>query len=114
MHEIGIMSAALTAVLAEASRHGARRVGRIVLRVGALSGAEPEALRFAFAALSPGTPAAGAALDIDTVAARAHCPDCAADFEAGAGFVTECPRCRRLCGDLRQGRELELARVEMS
>jgi len=114
MHELGIMESALSAVLAAGRANGAQRVHRIVLRVGALSGAEPEALRFAFEAVSQGTLAAGAVLDIDAVPARARCPDCAIEFEAGAGFVTACPRCRRLCGDLRQGRELELARVEMS
>jgi hydrogenase nickel incorporation protein HypA/HybF len=114
MHEIGIMSSAMTAVLAEAERHGAVRVDRIVLRVGALSGAEPDALRFAFDAVSAGTPAAGAALDIVTVPARARCGDCGVEFDAGPGFITECPQCRRFCGDILQGRELELARVEMS
>ena len=36
------------------------------------------------------------------------------EFDAGAGFVCECPRCQRLCGELRQGRELELSHLEMS
>ena len=114
MHEIGIMSSTLAAVAAEVRRQGATRVERILLRVGALSGADPAALQFAFAAVSPGTAAAGAVLEIELLPARAVCPDCAVEFEAGPGFITACPRCRRFCGELRQGRELELTRIEMT
>ena len=53
---------------------------RIVIRVGALSGVDPEALRFAFTAILPGTPAEGATVQIDPVAAVAYCPDCQQDF----------------------------------
>ena len=114
MHELGIMESAMASVLKRAADNGASRVHRIVLRVGALSGAEPDALRFAFDIVARGTAASGAVLDIDTVPARSRCPDCGLDFDAGEGFITECPKCRRLCGELLQGRELELSRIEMS
>jgi hydrogenase nickel incorporation protein HypA/HybF len=114
MHEVGIMESAIAAVLEQARKHGARQVHRIVLRVGSLSGVEPEALRFAFDIVAKDTPADGAVLVIDTVPARARCPDCDLEFEAAAGFVFSCPRCTRLCSDLRQGRELELSQIEMS
>ena len=83
MHEVGIMASAMDAVLAQAREHGASRVHLIVLRVGALSGVEPEALRFAFDIVAKDTPADGADLEIDTVPARARCPDCDLEFEAG-------------------------------
>ncbi len=114
MHELGIMESAMSTVLAQARDHGARQVHRIVLRIGALAGVEPQALRFAFEIVSRGTPADGAELSVETVPARVHCADCAADFEVAGGFVFTCPRCRALCADLRQGRELELARIEMT
>jgi len=108
------MESAIEAVLAQAREHGAQRVHRIVLRIGALSGVEPDALRFAFDIVAKDTPADGATLDIDAVPAIARCPDCALDFEADSGFIFACPRCSRLCGELSQGRELELSRIEMS
>lgn len=114
MHEVGIMESALAAVLERARGQGAHRVHRIALRIGSLSGVEPEALRFAFDVVTRGTPAAGAELAIEAVPALAHCPDCHADFAADSGFIFTCPGCRRLCGELRQGRELELTRIEMS
>jgi len=108
------MSSAMETVLAHAREHGASRVHRIVLRIGALSGVDPDALRFAFEVVAKGTPADGAELEIDTVPARARCADCDVEFEVGSGFIFTCPRCNRLCGELRQGRELELARIEIS
>jgi len=114
MHEVGIMESAMAAVLEQARAHGARKVHRIVIRVGALSGVEPEALRFAFDIVARDTPADGAELVIDTVPARARCPDCELEFEASPGFIFACPRCSRLSGDLRNGRELELSQIEMS
>lgn len=114
MHELGIMTSAMEAVLQQAREHGARRVHRIVLRIGALSGVEPEALRFAFDVVTRETPAAGAELEIDAVPARAYCAACATEFVAESDFIFSCPRCGGLSADLRQGRELELAQIEMS
>jgi hydrogenase nickel incorporation protein HypA/HybF len=114
MHEVGIMESALSAVLGQARLHAAQRVHRIVLRIGALSGVDADALRFAFDAIAENTPAAGAELAIDAVPALAHCAACNADFGVTTGFIFSCPRCSRLSGDVRQGRELELSRIEMS
>jgi len=108
------MESALAIVSREAASHGAARVERVTLRVGAISGVEPEALRFAFEALSPGTVAEGAQLDIDLVPARAHCAECDKDFTIESGFLFECPVCRAFSGDVRSGRELDLARLEFS
>lgn len=112
MHEVGIIESALDVIRREAAQHGAASVARVVMRVGALSGVEPEALRFAFAAVTPGSVAEGAELDIEVVPARVHCRDCDEDFTVETGFIFQCPRCSALSGDLRSGRELELARLE--
>ena len=87
MHEVGIMEAALEAVLNRARVHGAQRVHRIVLRIGSLSGVDPDSLRFAFDAVTPGTIAAEALLEIRAVAAIAHCSACEADFTVDSGVI---------------------------
>lgn len=92
---------------------GASRIHRIRLRVGALSGVVPEALEFAFAALSMGGPAEGATLEIESVRAMRWCDGCQAEFEAAAGSP-ECPLCGAWSHDLRSGLELELASLEVS
>jgi hydrogenase nickel incorporation protein HypA/HybF len=114
MHEVGIMTSALDTVLERARVHGAKRVHRIVLRIGALSGVEPESLRFAFEVVTRETIAAEAVLEVDAVPARAYCATCADEFAVESGFIVSCPRCGQLSGDLRHGRELELSRIEMT
>ena len=88
-------------------------MARIVLRVGVFSGVNPEALRFAFEAILPGSAAEGAELEIEPVAAVACCPDCQQDFSPGTDFLFECPACGRVSTTIKQGRELELARLEI-
>lgn len=114
VHEVGIMEATLAAVRREAGARNAARVDGITLRIGVLSGVEPAALRFAFAACTPGTIAEGATLEVEIVPAIAHCHACDRDFAAGRGFICRCPECQELSGDLRSGRELELCRIEFT
>jgi hydrogenase nickel incorporation protein HypA/HybF len=108
------MASAMDIVLEHARRSGASRVHRIVLRIGSLSGVEPEALRFAFDITTQNTLAAGATMEIQAVEGRAHCAACDADFAITSGGIASCPFCQSLSGDVRQGRELELATIEMS
>ena len=108
------MQSTLEAVRREALRRGAAHVRRVVLRIGALSGVEPEALRFAFAELTPGGIAEGAELEIEHLPALARCPECTQVFPADRAGICLCPHCGAMSGDLRQGRELELQRIEFT
>jgi hydrogenase nickel incorporation protein HypA/HybF len=113
MHELGIAESALRLALAKARSERAAHVTRIVIRVGALSGVDQEALRFAFTAILPGTPAEGAILQIDPVPAVAYCPECRQDFTVEEDFSLECPKCGQLNATIKQGRELDLVRLEL-
>ena len=106
------MQSALDQVLEKTREAGAGRVHVIRLRIGVLSGVVPGALHFAFEALSDGTPAQGAELQIEDVPARFWCPDCRREFEAARMFA-ECPGCHQPSRELRAGRELELASLEV-
>jgi len=112
MHELSIMEGALESALQEARRAGARQVHAMTLRIGTLSGVVPEALRFAFDALAPGTEAEGAQLVIESVPARFWCEDCKQEFSA-ADLFPECPECSRPSTELRAGREMELVSMEI-
>ena len=112
MHELSIMQSALNVALAQAREAGATRVHEIRLRIGALSGVVPDALEFAFEALVPGTLAEHAKLAIEHVPARFWCAGCAREFES-ADMLAECPDCHGLSGELRGGREMELASLEI-
>jgi hydrogenase nickel incorporation protein HypA/HybF len=113
MHELGIMQSALEMAEDKARAAGGTRIHRIRLRVGALSGVVSEALRFAYDGLKRDTIAAEAELEIEEVPATCWCPDCEEEFISASAWF-ECPNCRRICGQLRRGNELELTSMEIS
>ena len=113
MHEVSIMEEAVRLAVDTAKAKGAGRVSRLRLRVGTLSGVVPEAMHFAFDVVCRGTIAEGAKLEIESVPAACWCAGCQAEFEC-ADWLNECPHCHDVSGDLRRGRELEIASVEMS
>lgn len=106
------MSEALRMAEEAAKTAGADRILKLRLRVGSLSGVAPDALRFAFDAVSQGTMAEGAVLEIEQVRAACWCATCLAEFEC-ADFFNECPRCHNPGGEMRRGRELDIAAVEL-
>ena len=115
MHELGIMESALALVQRHAAEQKARRVSRVVLRIGALAGVENEALRFAFDVVSRGTPVEGAEFVIEAVPIAVFCAGCQCEFASAANScIYTCPTCGDLCGEIRRGRELELSRIEMN
>jgi hydrogenase nickel incorporation protein HypA/HybF len=112
MHEISIMAEAVRMAAESAQAAGAKRVIVLHLRVGVLSGAVPEAMQFAWDVVRRDTMLAGARLEIESVAAACWCATCRAEF-AASEFLSECPRCHDLSGDLRRGREMEIAAMEL-
>ena len=112
MHEVSIMQEAVRLAVETARSAGASRVLALRLRVGSLSGAVPEAMRFAFDVVCRDTIAQGASLEIEPVPAACWCAGCRREFEC-EDFVNECPHCHALSGELRRGRELEIASVEL-
>lgn len=113
MHEVGLMQTALEMALEEMRAAGASRIHRLCLRVGALSGVVPEALRLAFAAAVPGTPAAKAAFEFELVPVVCRCLACGNEFQP-ADVVYSCPYCDAFDSRVCRGSELELASLEVS
>jgi hydrogenase nickel incorporation protein HypA/HybF len=113
MHEVGIMQNTLEIALAHAKQQGATQIHQMTLRMGQLSGVEPDALSFAFDVVVQGTIADQAQLVIDVLPAICYCPNCQQDFQPD-DWVYVCPNCHQLCTELRQGKELELASMEVS
>ncbi len=109
MHELSVMTTLLDDAIAAAN--GAP-VCALWVRVGPLSGVVIDALRFAFEALAPGTPAEGGRLDIEETQLAFHCPNCNADYATPVGSY-QCPSCGSVKGELRGGNELELVSIEV-
>ncbi len=113
MHELSLMENALQIAEDEARRSEARRIHRLTLRIGEMSGVLPEALAFAFEALAPGTMAEGAELVLETMPVQCRCRSCGTDFHP-ATAIYECPACGQVSAQIERGQELELASLEVS
>jgi hydrogenase nickel incorporation protein HypA/HybF len=113
MHELGIAESALSAALKEMEKAGAKQILSVTLRIGDLAAVDPEAMRFAFEAVTQNTAAEGASLEIKCVEGAAWCAICSEVFTTSSAAFCKCPRCGNYSGDLRAGREIELARLEM-
>ncbi|MEL6248692.1 MAG: hydrogenase maturation nickel metallochaperone HypA [Cyanobacteria bacterium J06648_16] len=113
MHEVSLMEATLSLALDHAKAQGAQKIHRLGLQVGERSGIVPEALSFAFDVVSPGTLAAGATLQLETVPALCYCDRCQQTFRP-EDWVYACPRCQLLSTTVCQGDSLDLTLLEMS
>jgi hydrogenase nickel incorporation protein HypA/HybF len=112
MHELSIADAILDAVRQEAEKHPGAHVTKVCVRIGALSGVEPEALSFGFSVLVQGTDLAPLALEIEPVPRRQRCPACEFTFEVAEDSLA-CPRCGRIETQLAGGDELDMAYLEI-
>ena len=113
MHELALLTSVVRAVERAIVGPGASVPTVVALRVGALSGADPEALEAAWPLAVAGTPVAGARLVLEEVVAAVWCPGCRRDVEIDEFFALRCPVCDRPTADLSGGRELEIAYVEV-
>jgi hydrogenase nickel incorporation protein HypA/HybF len=113
MHEAGLIQSAVDAAIAHAKRSGKHCIHRMVLRVGALSGVDPEALSFAFDAAAAGTMAESATLELESESAAAGCDFCGTEFVATDVFC-ECPGCGRPSSSILRGRDVTLISLEAS
>ncbi len=113
MHELSLMESVLEIASRHAEEQAATRIHSITIRIGDMSGVSIDALTFAFDVLARETIAAEASLNVVRVPARCKCPECDHEFETDSPFAT-CPRCGTLRTELVQGREIELASMEVS
>ena len=109
MHEYSLVRAMADRVEQEAHARSATAVCRIAVRIGALSGVEPELFATAFTLCREGL-LAGAELAIRRSEAVWDCPQCGSGIAAGA--VLRCTACgkpaRMVSGD-----EILLEQIEM-
>ena len=110
MHEYSIVQALVDRVEAEVRTRRATAVHRLSVRIGELSGVEPELLTTAYETFRERTICEGAVLDLKIVAAQWECPSCGRAI--GRGDLLTCPACA-VPARLAQGDELVLERIEM-
>jgi hydrogenase nickel incorporation protein HypA/HybF len=112
MHEMGIASSILDGVAAEMRRRPECNPLKVGVRIGEMAGIDPDALRFAFEALTLDTDLQGLQLEVEYRAPRARCRDCTHEFEV-RNFEMVCPACGSRNGLCISGDELEFAFLEV-
>lgn len=109
---MGIMAEVLESTLAAASDAGATRVNSIRLTIGELTGIVPDALEFAFEALSLGTIAEGGTLEITVVPASSRCLTCGEEFSHDA-YDRRCTACGSFLCEVLGGDELVISGADV-
>jgi len=111
LHELSIAAAILDRVAAEAARHAGSRFTKVGVRVGELSGVDPEALSFGFQALTMESEWGRLALEIEYCPRRQRCRHCQHTFPSD-NYETQCPKCGAAETEVAAGEELDIAFIE--
>ena len=112
MHELAVCQGLMQQVQQVATRERARRVLRIELQIGPLSGVEAQLLREAFPIAAAGSVAENAELVIEQMPIRVQCTQCGAESEARANRLL-CGACGDYRTRLISGEELLLTSLEL-
>lgn len=112
MHEVGIAQQVLEIIEAESREHGDGRVRSLRLRIGELSGVNPECLRFALEVCSQGTRAEGMTVEVIDMPAKLKCRSCSKESALEMGDL-RCPDCGSSEIELLGGDDLHVESFEL-
>ncbi|ARV57955.1 hydrogenase maturation nickel metallochaperone HypA [Nostocales cyanobacterium HT-58-2] len=113
MHEVGMMQNIIDAAVKRAKDEGAQHIRLVQMRVGEVSGVVADSLQLAFEVTKKGTIAEDARLQVENVPVVCYCSNCNIEFHPNSE-LNECPECHQSYCEVRQGKEFELAFLEVS
>lgn len=113
MHELAITQSMFDIVLKQAEKAQAKKVTRINLVVGEMTGVVGESVQFYLDLLAKGTVAEGASVNFKMVPLKAQCSSCKKIFEVKE-FDWTCPECRSSGVEIIAGRELFVESIEVA
>jgi len=112
MHELAITQNMFDLVIEQAKKAEAKKVGKINLVIGEMTGVVSDCVQFYFDFISKGTLAEGAALSFAMVPSKAQCRDCGKTFELKE-FDWTCPHCGGSSLQIVAGKELFVESIEV-
>jgi hydrogenase nickel incorporation protein HypA/HybF len=112
MHEMSLAEGMLQLVEDGARRNAAHAVKAVRLEIGALAKVEVDALRFCFDAVTHGTLAEGARLEIVATPGAAWCMPCG-ERVAIARLGDACPRCGSYQLQVVAGEAMRVVEIEI-
>jgi hydrogenase nickel incorporation protein HypA/HybF len=108
MHELPITQEIVFLVKEEANHVNATQVENVKVEVGALTGYEPESIKFYYEIFSEDEPIlVGSNLEIEICPAQMTCKSCGNQSER-MGFTLQCPNCESTQVELVGGKDVLL------
>ena len=111
MHEFGIAAEIAAAAVSEGEKHRAARIVTVTVRIGVLRGIVPDSLRMYFEHIVKGSPAEGAALEIEEDPVLVSCPGCGET--PAPGLTLSCPACGRDGVAVKGGDSLQIVSIDI-
>jgi hydrogenase nickel incorporation protein HypA/HybF len=111
MHETALMKNLITTIEQALKGRNVMRVNCVYISVGKLSNALPDALSFAFEALTQDGFLKGAKLVIENLPAVARCEDCGQEYHADR-FPIVCPACSSTSFIIISGEEVYIQSID--
>lgn len=108
MHELSICRNIIEIVTKEMQSRRLCKIDELGIRVGILSGVDPDALKFAFTAAARDTVLRDTTLKIECVPVAAHCQQCGGKTSCEDHTYT-CTACGSTELNITHGNELEIA-----
>ena len=105
MHEMSIAINIIELCKKELQKANAKRIEKLNLVVGKLSGIVVESLQFALEASKGNSPLSTAEIIVEEVPATMKCLNCSAEFEADDHYIA-CPTCGDFRHEIMGGKEL--------
>jgi hydrogenase nickel incorporation protein HypA/HybF len=112
MHELSITQNMVELAIDEGKKAGAKKIARISLLIGDMSGVVDESVRFYFGFISKDTIAEGAMLEIKRIPTTSRCNDCNSEFTPSE-FDWSCPKCKGSNVKIIAGDELRVESIEV-
>ncbi len=113
MHELSLIESMLSIIREERDKHHMKRIERVRVVNGALSGAVTDALAFGWECLTQEGDLKGVKLDIVDAPLQVVCGSCGKPFTPEDAHYMPCPACGEILGhDIKSGRELYIDEIE--
>ena len=112
MHELAITQSMFDIVLRQAERVKAKKINKINLVIGEMTGVVSESVQFYLDFLTKGSVAEGAVISVKMVPPQAQCCNCNRIFELKE-FDWTCPNCKGNSVEIIAGKELFVESIEV-
>lgn len=112
MHEIGVAESILKTITTEANKSGAKEITKVHIKVGGLSGVEPNSLSFALEILKANTMAANAEFEIERIKVVGICGECGKESNPDSHF-SMCGHCGSPALEIVAGEEFEISYIDI-